>query len=127
MAVVDVARINMSLASKARECLQGPARPNIKVFPSFSRPTKSMLFDLILSIFVLQSMSLNLSEDQNSLIRAKEAIDLERENLRTDARTLANLRSEHARLKDDFRSLFTSNERIKSDYCTLQTDYKVRQ
>jgi len=73
----------------------------------------------------LQSMSLNLSEDQNSLIRAKEAIDLERENLRTDARTLANLRSEHARLKDDFRSLFTSNERIKSDYCTLQTDYKA--
>ena len=71
-------------------------------------------------------MSLNLSEDQNSLIRAKEAIDLERENLRTDARTLANLRSEHARLKDDFRSLFTSNERIKSDYCSLQTDYKVR-
>ena len=81
---------------------------------------------LISSIF-LQSMSLNLSEDQNSLIRAKEAIDLERENLRTDARTLANLRSEHARLKDDFRSLFTSNERIKSDYCSLQTDYKVRQ
>ena len=72
-------------------------------------------------------MSLNLSEDQNSLIRAKEAIDLERENLRTDARTLANLRSEHARLKDDFRSLFTSNERIKSDYCSLQTDYKVSQ
>ena len=50
---------------------------------------------------------------------------MERENLRTDARTLANLRFEHARLKDDFRSLFTSNERVKSDYCNLQTDYKA--
>jgi hypothetical protein len=33
-----------------------------------------------------QSMSLSLSEGQDSLLRAKEAIDLERENLRTDAR-----------------------------------------
>ena len=37
---------------------------------------------------------------------------------------MSNLRSEHARLKDDFRSLFTSNERVKSEYCGLQTDYK---
>ncbi len=45
-------------------------------------------------------------------------------SLRADARTLSNLRSEHARLKDDFRSLFTSNERVKGEYCTLQNDYK---
>ena len=69
-------------------------------------------------------MSSSLTEDQNSLLRAKEAIDVEREGLRADARTLANLRSEHARLKDDFRSLFTSNERVKTEYCGLQTDYK---
>jgi len=48
----------------------------------------------------------------------------ERESLRADARTLANLRSEHARLKDDFRSLFTSNERVKGEYCGLQSEYK---
>jgi chromosome segregation ATPase len=70
-------------------------------------------------------MSLSLSEGQDDLLRAKEAINVERETLRTDARTLANLRSEHARLKDDFRSLFTSNERVKSEYCNLQTDYKA--
>lgn len=45
-------------------------------------------------------------------------------SLRADARTLSNLRSEHARLKDDFRSLFTANERVKGEYCGLQTDYK---
>ena len=49
---------------------------------------------------------------------------MERESIRTDAKTLANLRSEHARLKDDFRSLFTSNDRIKTEYCNLQSDYK---
>merc|ERR1712152_127026 len=56
---------------------------------------------------------------------AKEAIDMESERIRTDAKTLANLRSEHARLKDDFRSLFTSNDRIKTEYCNLQSDYKT--
>ncbi len=47
----------------------------------------------------LQSMSLSLSEDQDAILHAKQAIDAERESLRADARTLANLRSEHARLK----------------------------
>ena len=39
-----------------------------------------------------QSMSMSLSEGQDDLLRAKEAIDMERESLRADARTLANLR-----------------------------------
>lgn len=69
-------------------------------------------------------MSMNLSEGQDDLLRAKEAIDAERESLRADAKTLSNLRSEHARLKDDFRSLFTSNERVKGEYCNLQGEYK---
>ncbi len=72
----------------------------------------------------LKCISMNLDEDQEKLMRAKEAIDMERESIRTDAKTLSNLRSEHARLKDDFRSLFTSNDRIKTEYCNLQSDYK---
>lgn len=73
----------------------------------------------------LQAMSVNLNEDQEKLVSAKEALDLERQTLRADARTLENLRSEHARLKDDFRSLFTSHDRIKGEYCNLQSDYKA--
>ena len=42
-----------------------------------------------------------------------------------DSTELSLHRSEHARLKDDFRSLFTSNERVKGEYCGLQTDYKA--
>jgi len=64
------------------------------------------------------------SQGQDDLLRAKEAIDQERETLKMDKKTLANLRSEHSRLKDDFRSLFTANERMKTEYCNLQTDYK---
>ena len=50
-------------------------------------------------------MSSSLNEDQEALLRAKEAIDAEKESLRIDSRTLSNLRAEHARLKDDFRSV----------------------
>merc|ERR1711936_1377029 len=73
----------------------------------------------------LQEREGTVSQGQDDLLRAKEAIDMERENLKMDKKTLANLRSEHSRLKDDFRSLFTANERIKTEYCNLQTDYKT--
>jgi len=72
----------------------------------------------------LQEREGTVSQGQDDLLRAKEAIDQERETLKMDKKTLANLRSEHSRLKDDFRSLFTANERMKTEYCNLQTDYK---
>merc|ERR1719225_848095 len=65
------------------------------------------------------------NQSQDDIIKAKEAIDKERQNLKMDKKTLSNLRSEHSRLKDDFRSLFTANERMKTEYCNLQTDYKT--
>ncbi len=40
-----------------------------------------------------------LNQGQDDILRAKEAIDLERENLNMDKKSLANLRSEHSRLK----------------------------
>ena len=40
-----------------------------------------------------------LNQGQEDIIRAKEAIDLERETLNMDKKSLANLRSEHSRLK----------------------------
>ena len=72
----------------------------------------------------LQEREGTVSQGQDDLMRAKEAIVQERETLKMDKQTLANLRSEHSRLKDDFRSLFTVNERMKTEYCNLQTDYK---
>merc|ERR1711951_175518 len=73
----------------------------------------------------LRDRIVSFTQGQDDILRAKEAIDLERESLNMDKKTLSNLRSEHSRLKDDFRSLFTANERMKSEYCNLQTDYKT--
>jgi len=73
----------------------------------------------------LRDSAATVSQGQDDIIKAKEALEMERENLQTDKKTLANLRSEHSRLKDDFRSLFTANERMKTEYGNLQTDYRV--
>ena len=40
-----------------------------------------------------------LNQGQEDILRAKEAIDMERETLNMDKKSLANLRSEHSRLK----------------------------
>ncbi|XP_031635774.1 daple-like protein [Contarinia nasturtii] len=37
----------------------------------------------------------------------------------------SNLRSEHSKLKDDFRSLFTTNDRVKNEYKSIQEQYKI--
>ena len=42
-------------------------------------------------------------QSQDDIVKAKEAIDKERQDLKIDKKTLSNLRSEHSRLKDDFR------------------------
>ena len=54
----------------------------------------------------LQSLSVSLNEDQEKIVRAKEALDAERESMKGDTRTLANLRSEHARLNHQDHSKF---------------------
>lgn len=35
------------------------------------------------------------------------------------------LRGEHSKLKDDFKNLFTANERFKTDYKNMQEQYKI--
>ena len=68
---------------------------------------------LRLHLFRLQEREGSVSRGQDALLRAKE-----------DKKTLANLRDEHSKLKDDFRSLFTANERVGTKYGNLKTDYK---
>ncbi|GJQ74421.1 hypothetical protein Trydic_g21291 [Trypoxylus dichotomus] len=52
------------------------------------------------------------------------ALEQEKEALRNESKSLANLRAEHSKLKDDFRNLFTANERLKSEYRGLQEEYR---
>ena len=58
---------------------------------------------LRMEISKLKDSAETVSQGQDDIIKAKEAIDMERENLKMDKKTLSNLRSEHSRLKDDFR------------------------
>ena len=61
---------------------------------------------------------------RDNLRRAKEAIKEERENPKMDKKTLAYLLSEHSRMRDHFRSLFTASEGRKTEYFNRQADYK---
>lgn len=49
----------------------------------------------------------------------------EKDSLREETRSLANLRAEHSKLKDDFRNLFTASEKQRIDFRGIQEDYKL--
>ncbi|KPJ19852.1 Protein Daple [Papilio machaon] len=51
-------------------------------------------------------------------------VEMERENLKKESRNLTNLRTEHSKLKDDFRNLFTVSGRLKNEYKNMQDEYR---
>lgn len=55
---------------------------------------------------------------------ARTELQQELDKSKAETRALTNLRAEHSRLKDDFRSLFVANEKLKNEYKGLQSDYK---
>ena len=59
----------------------------------------------------------------DDIIKANEAIHMERKGLKIDKKTLSNLRLEHSHLTDDHRWLITT-ERMKTEHCNLKTNYK---
>ena len=61
------------------------------------------IIQIYILIFVSRERIAGFTQGQDDILRAKEALDLERETLNMDKKTLSNLRSEHSRLKDDFR------------------------
>jgi len=56
--------------------------------------------------------------------RSRQELQDELDKSKGENRSLVNLRAEHSRLKDDFRSLFVANDKLKNEYKNLQTDYK---
>ncbi|XP_068086065.1 girdin [Anabrus simplex] len=58
--------------------------------------------------------------------QAQTALQQEKEKLKTESRSLGNLRAEHSSLKDDFRNLFTANEKLKQEYRSLQEEYRTQ-
>lgn len=54
-----------------------------------------------------------------------EELRLELESLKKGSESLSNLRAEHSKLKDDFRNLFTTSERLKHEYKNIQDQYRI--
>ncbi|KAK8405973.1 hypothetical protein O3P69_006998 [Scylla paramamosain] len=72
----------------------------------------------------LKEQQSTMSASEDDLLKLREVLESEMTKLKSDSTTLANLRSEHSRLKDDFRSLFSANEKLRTEYKSLQGDYK---
>lgn len=54
-----------------------------------------------------------------------EELRLELASLKKGSESLSNLRAEHSKLKDDFRNLFTTSERLKHEYKNIQDQYRI--
>lgn len=120
-----------------------------KSIDSFAEKHKALLADHLM----IQALHEQLSSEYDGLNQEKELLKSTMRDLRTENRdfrereasfikqiddlrvtidtkkkeheTFANLRTEHSKLKDDFRHLFTANERVKNEYKNIQEQYKL--
>uniref|UniRef100_A0A182RS39 HOOK N-terminal domain-containing protein n=1 Tax=Anopheles funestus TaxID=62324 RepID=A0A182RS39_ANOFN len=60
-----------------------------------------------------------------ALERKIEELQAELHSMKDGLTNLNNLRAEHSKLKDDFRCLFTTSERLKQDYKNCHDQYRV--
>ncbi|KAK9881970.1 hypothetical protein WA026_018161 [Henosepilachna vigintioctopunctata] len=64
-------------------------------------------------------------EKASSLENIVTSLEHEKEAMKADSRNLTNLRTEHSKLKDDFRNLFAASERLKMEYKSVQEELKI--
>lgn len=67
----------------------------------------------------------DLREKYTQLEKKLTISEQEKDVLKVESKSLSNLRAEHSKLKDDFRNVYTANERLKADYRTLQGNSKA--
>uniref|UniRef100_A0A182VWT8 HOOK N-terminal domain-containing protein n=1 Tax=Anopheles minimus TaxID=112268 RepID=A0A182VWT8_9DIPT len=60
-----------------------------------------------------------------ALERKVEELQAELHSMKDGLTNLNNLRAEHSKLKDDFRCLFTTSERLKQDYKNCHDQYRA--
>lgn len=79
---------------------------------------KNQLRDQRGDVRTLKERDALLANQVDELQRQLAAVRKENENL-------GNLRAEHTKLRDDFRNLFATSERLKAEYKNIQSQYKV--
>lgn len=67
----------------------------------------------------------NLKENHMSEEKIIEELKSELDAMKKGSISLSNLRAEHSKLKDDFRNLFTTSERLKHEYKNIQDQYRI--
>lgn len=67
----------------------------------------------------------NLRERESSLEKLVDELKAEIESIKNGAINLTNLRAEHSKLKDDFRHLFTTSEKLKVEYKNIHDQYRT--
>lgn len=67
----------------------------------------------------------NLKEREESLEKLVDELKAEIESIKKGAINLANLRAEHSKLKEDFRHLFTTSEKLKAEYKNIHDQYRT--
>lgn len=69
----------------------------------------------------MRSLKENALADEKTIDELRSELDL----LKKGSENLISLRAEHSKLKDDFRNLFTTSERLKHEYKNIQEQYRV--
>ncbi|XP_055641451.1 protein Daple isoform X2 [Toxorhynchites rutilus septentrionalis] len=77
------------------------------------------------SIRDLKTDNRDLKEHALILEKQLENYKLELTSMKDGITNLTNLRAEHSKLKDDFRCLFTTSERLKQEYKNRQEQYRA--
>lgn len=72
----------------------------------------------------LKTENRGLKEHALVVEKQNEDCKLELVSMKDGITNLANLRAEHSKLKDDFRCLFTTSERLKQEYKNRQEQYR---
>lgn len=67
----------------------------------------------------------NLKEKAMADEKTIDELRSELELLKKNSESLVSLRAEHSKLKEDFRHLFTTNDRIKHEYKSIQEQYRI--
>uniref|UniRef100_A0A1B0C9M0 Girdin n=1 Tax=Lutzomyia longipalpis TaxID=7200 RepID=A0A1B0C9M0_LUTLO len=80
--------------------------------------------DLKTTIRDLKTENRDLRERLFSMEKDLKELEAESKSTKSDSMNLTNLRAEHSKLKEDFRNLFTQNDRTKQQYKTMQEQYR---
>ena len=69
----------------------------------------------------MRSLKEGAMADEKTIDELRAELDL----LKKGSENLITLRAEHSKLKDDFRSLFTTSDRVKHEYKNIQEQYRL--